>query len=459
MLWVYLISTLVCSAAAFSVSVPNGFVSERLGSSAILPCALSPPSNAESFEVLWYETKHNNQVLLYRDLRVQEDSEDPRYRGRASLVGDLQKGNVSLKLGNLVVADGGEYVCRVQSDTWYDKASVNLTVKALGSPPLFSLADAGDQVYVTCASEGWFPKPTLTWRDAGGRELPHSRIQYSTDSEGLVGVSSWLLVPPSGSEWISCSVGLSNQEMIDGRVLPIRGIWKEAFVLALALSLIVTITLTVLLLLRRGLLPQCASQKNAKAAAGVNSESSVPPAPVSAEERLQMWRKLKYNKEKLTLDPDPRPPSLTITQEKTSVYCGQLNISSTEDPFPQVLSREDFSSGRKYWEVLVDQKERCKKSWCVGVTQKPPTKETLRALCYDEQSGIYISTEPNTRIPVEDHFTTLGLLLDFPQNTLSFYIVDKGAHLHTFSIRDMSKHKYCAVISPGVKDQYPVKFS
>ncbi|KAL7856333.1 hypothetical protein AOLI_G00199370 [Acnodon oligacanthus] len=43
-----------------------------------------------------------------------------------------------------------------------------------------------------------------------------------TDSEGLVSVSSWLLFSPSESEWISCSVGLSDQEMREGRVLPLK---------------------------------------------------------------------------------------------------------------------------------------------------------------------------------------------------------------------------------------------
>ncbi|KAI4883836.1 hypothetical protein NFI96_020725, partial [Prochilodus magdalenae] len=169
-------------ASEFSLTVPNGSVSEPLGSSAVLPCGLSPSLNAKTFEVQWHRNNHKNLVLLYKDLKVQETNGDGRYRGRASLIGELEKGNVSLKLENLTLADTGEYVCYVKSLTWYESATVNLTVKVLGSSPLFSLAKAGNQVNVTCVSGGWSPKPTVTWRESGGREVRHSHIHYTTDT-------------------------------------------------------------------------------------------------------------------------------------------------------------------------------------------------------------------------------------------------------------------------------------
>ncbi|KAG9259664.1 butyrophilin subfamily 2 member A1-like isoform X1 [Astyanax mexicanus] len=476
MFLIWIASVFACSTADFILLVPDGSVSAQLGSSAVLPCGVSPPSNAEMFEVRWYRNSYNNPVLLYKDLKVEESIGDPQYRGRASLVGDLQKGNVSLKLMNIVVADMGTYVCYVKSVTWYEQAGLNLTVKALGSSPLLSLAEAGDQLNVTCASDGWLPKPTLTWRDKEGNKLTPNHIIYRHDSEGLVSVSSWLLVSPSESEWISCSVGSSDQEIKEARVIPYKGIWRDAFVSTLVLSLIIIITLTVLLLLiRQGLLPHCSSRKNAGAAEdfhestqeetcplkGISTES--PVAPANPEEQVKTWNKLKTQKKdrlKLTVDPSTLHGLLIITQEGNGVYCGKLKRTEdlNTDLFPQVLSREAFSSGQKYWEVLVDQKEKSKKSWCVGVTQKLPSKKTLTALCYEEGSGIYTSTNPRTTIPAEEHFTTLGLLLDFQQKTLSFYNVDKGAHLHTFKMNITSKSKYFSVISPGIKDNFPVSF-
>ncbi|XP_036439430.1 butyrophilin subfamily 1 member A1-like isoform X2 [Colossoma macropomum] len=484
MLLIFIASALTFSAAEFSVFVPNGSVSERLGSSAVLPCGLSPALNAKMFDVRWHKNDYNNPVLLYKDLKVQENTGDPQYRGRASLIGELEKGNVSLKLENLTLTDRGEYVCFVQSVTWYEKASVNLIVRALGSSPLFSLAEVGDQVNVSCASGGWSPKPTLTWRDKRGRELTTSHIHYKTDPEGLVSVSSWLLFSPSESEWISCSVGLSDQEMIDSRVLPVKGFWREAFISILVFSLIIIVILTALLLKRQGFLPHCSFQKNAKATVnlcesvpaealpltgtskiseengdsvkekiGVSSQSSV-----SAKERLLVWNKLKKQKVKLIVDPGTCHRPLTVTQDGTGVYCGQVNTSNSADTFPHVLSKEGFSSEQKYWEVTVDLKTKCKLSWCVGVTQKPPTKETLTALYYEERCGIYPSTDPHIQIPAEDHVTTLGLILDFKHKTLSFINVDKQSHLHTFRMNNMSNNKYFALMSPGIKDCYPVSF-
>ncbi|XP_017538443.1 butyrophilin subfamily 1 member A1-like isoform X1 [Pygocentrus nattereri] len=501
MLLIFIASAVTFSAAEFSVFVPNGSVSERKGSSAVLPCGLTPALNAKMFDLRWYKNDYNNPVLLYKDLKVQENPGDAQYRGRVSLIGELDKGNVSLRLENLTLADGGEYVCFVKSDIWYEKASVNLIVRVLGSFPLFSLAEFGDQVNVSCASTGWSPKPTLTWRDKRGRELATSHIYYKTDSEGLVSVSSWLLFSPSESEWISCSVGLSDQEMVDSRVQPVKGFWRKAFISILVFSLIIIIILTAVLLERQGLLPHCSFQKKAKAAVkseesipaealpltdtskiseylengdsmkerasdsrphtGVSSQSSVPP--VSAKERLQMWNKLKKQKEKLTVDPDTRHRSLTVTRDGTvGVYFGKLSSSKSADtvpPFPPVLSKEGFSSGQKYWEVTVNLKTKCKLSWCVGVTQTLPSEETLTALCYEEHCGIYPSTDPHTQIPAEGHVKTLGLILDFKHKTLSFINVDKESHLHTFRMSNMSKNTFFALISPGTKDSYPVKFS
>ncbi|XP_036417971.1 myelin-oligodendrocyte glycoprotein-like, partial [Colossoma macropomum] len=128
LLWM---STLLClsRAVTFSVLVPNS-VSALSGSSVILPCGLSPSYNAKTFEFRWYRNKdYNKPILLYQNLKVQENAGDPQYRGRVYLIGELEKGNVSLKLENLTLADNGEYMCNVESPQWYDRANVSLVVK------------------------------------------------------------------------------------------------------------------------------------------------------------------------------------------------------------------------------------------------------------------------------------------------------------------------------------------
>ncbi|XP_058240377.1 mucin-5B-like isoform X2 [Hemibagrus wyckioides] len=207
------------SSDQFTVKVQSE-VSGRLGSSVSLHCALDNNMDARPLEVRWHCPEQNTPVLLYKNRQIQKSRVDVRYQGRAFLLGDLEKGDVSLKLENLMLGDSGDYVCHVKNDVWYDKATVSLRVRAVGSTSVISLKEAGEgQVNISCKSHGWFPEPSIIWTDKEGRDLKHlSTDIFTTKPEGTVDVSSWLIVSPSESEWISCSVGLSDPERKDSRV-------------------------------------------------------------------------------------------------------------------------------------------------------------------------------------------------------------------------------------------------
>ncbi|KAI5610081.1 butyrophilin-like, partial [Silurus asotus] len=201
----------------FSVKVQSP-VSGLLGSSVSLPCVLENNLDARHLEVLWYRPKlHNTPALFYKDTQIQKNPVDVQYQGRVFLLGDLEKGDVSMKLENLTLADRGDYVCHVKSDNWYDKATVSLRVKVVGSTPVLTLHEAGEgKINVSCQSHGWLPEPSVIWTDKDGRDLKHlSKDKLTSNTEGLVDVSSWMIVSPS--EWISCSVGLSGQERKESR--------------------------------------------------------------------------------------------------------------------------------------------------------------------------------------------------------------------------------------------------
>ncbi|XP_053533706.1 butyrophilin subfamily 2 member A2 [Ictalurus punctatus] len=208
------------TSGTFSVKVQSP-ASGFLGSSVSLHCALVNNMDARNLEVSWYHPKmQNTPILSYKNTQIQSPV-DVQYQRRVFLLGELEKGDVSLKLENLTLADRGEYVCHVSSDNWYDKATVSLTVRVVGSTPVLSLTGAGGgQINVSCQSHGWLPEPSITWTDKEGRDLKHlSKDKFSNSSEGVVDVSSWLIVSPSESEWISCSVGLSDQERKEGRIM------------------------------------------------------------------------------------------------------------------------------------------------------------------------------------------------------------------------------------------------
>uniref|UniRef100_A0A4W5LQD0 Ig-like domain-containing protein n=1 Tax=Hucho hucho TaxID=62062 RepID=A0A4W5LQD0_9TELE len=253
----------------FTLTVPDGPTSTLSGSSVSLLCQVSPLINAEPLEVRWYRSSNfHSPALLYKDHKIQEASVDPRYRGRVSLTGGLERGNVSLTLERVTVEDRGEYVCQVTSEQWYEKASVFLTVNVTGSEPVLSVAKArggGGQVNVICSSDGWSPQPTLTWRNKEGTEIRNGReVLNTSDPQGLVSVSSWLLCAPSDSDWLACTVSLSEEVKREGRILPhiytaptaVPGVSKEAFIVTLVLlilSLVIICALcSVILCKRRG---------------------------------------------------------------------------------------------------------------------------------------------------------------------------------------------------------------
>ncbi|XP_063048583.1 cell surface A33 antigen-like [Engraulis encrasicolus] len=272
----------------FSLIVSEGPISALLGSSITLPCSVDPQFSVVSLKTTWYRpTKLNTPILQYENQKVQTDPSDAQYRGRVSLVGQLNQGSVSMRLDNLTLADRGEYVCYVQSNVWYEEATMSLVVEV---PQTFSLtvpegpisAPLGSFITLPCSVSPLFSvvpfavrwyrlnqpdKPLLTYQnkqmqqdpadaqyrgrvslvgpldqgdvsmrlekltlaDRGvyvcyvGNEGGYEEARVSVDVEdeqGLVQVSSWLLHSPSESESLSCSVGLSDQERRVGRIVP-----------------------------------------------------------------------------------------------------------------------------------------------------------------------------------------------------------------------------------------------
>lgn len=121
------------SHSEFSIVVPVARVSAPLGSSVVLPCGLFPSFNAKYFDIRWYRNgDYENVVLLYQDQNISPG--DQWYRTRVSLIGELDRGNISLKLDNITVVDAGDYTCFVKSISWYEKGSMKLVVKGMRKP-------------------------------------------------------------------------------------------------------------------------------------------------------------------------------------------------------------------------------------------------------------------------------------------------------------------------------------
>ncbi|XP_029605869.1 butyrophilin subfamily 3 member A1-like [Salmo trutta] len=480
---------IVQSPETFTLMVPNGPILTWLNSTVSLTCELSPLFNAEPLEVRWYRAKDfDSTALLYKDHKIQEASVDPHYRGRVSLTGELERGNVSLTLERVTLEDRGEYVCYVSSEQWYDKAIVLLTVNVTGSEPVLSVAEArggGGQVNITCSSEGWSPQPTLTWRNKDGTEIRHGQVLNTTDSQGLLSVSSWLLYSPSDSDWLSCTISLSGEKR-ESRIMPrapMEGHWSlGAFMTLLFINLLVIFTLIGLFIWNKktGSIRLSTSEKNDNAEGKTESnerpaeeenllEEGVKKTDMETETQTEFFLKESatqtalresFPKVDITLDPRTAHSSQAVSCCKKMVHCKKEGDHASTAHF--VLSENKFSSGQIYWEVVVDSK--CKQTWYVGVTTTDaaqinkaivPLKPEngFWVLRYKKGNGYCVSTDPPTPFSGNENLETLGVFLDCDRQIISFYDADSAVHLYSFA--DVSSNTF-AVFSPGF-DTFPLK--
>ncbi|XP_021474881.2 butyrophilin subfamily 3 member A1 [Oncorhynchus mykiss] len=490
----------------FTLMVHHGLILTALNSSVSLPCELSPLFNAEPLEVRWYRSgDFDKPALLYRDHKIQETPVDPRYKGRVSLTGGLDRGNVSLTLERVTLADGGEYVCSVSDAQWYEKASVFLTVKVLGGTPVVSVAEArggGGRVNITCSSEGWSPYPTLTWRNKEGTEIRNGREVLNTpDPQGLVRISSWMLSSPSDTDWLSCTVSLSEEEKKESRILPrapTEGHWGlGAFITTLIILLLVVSTVIGLFIwikktgfVRVSRLKKMAngndkteSTERSEEETALAGECGTQTAKETTTQREcvpKEWGEVKRFKVDITLDPKPGHPYLQVSTNRKKVY-SKTSKEPHVSTAPHVLSEDKFSFGQIYWEVVVRNvgifnSFREKQSWYVGVATDTATLTTgvvpltpqngFWVFTFNKEKGYCVSDDP--QMPVSgnespsvlsdmsaDILTTLGVFLDCDRQMLSFYDAESKVHLYSlFNV--VSSNTFFAVFSPGLRDTCPL---
>ncbi|KAG7314160.1 hypothetical protein KOW79_022656 [Hemibagrus wyckioides] len=469
------------AAETFFVNCSETVIMGKYGSSVVLPCWLTPNTNAETWEVRWYRPNQFKEPLLfYTDRKVITDYQEI-YKNRSSLTQrnpqstGLKQGDVSLKLDNLGLSDIGIFHCYVSGDTSYDSSTVTLSITALGSMPILSLEHHHDSVNLTCTSSGWFPQPRLLWKfTKEGDVLSELRTPiYTKQGNGLFSIKSWVILSSSVSNTITCSVALSEEKRnvsvnLEPRVsVENSGVWKILFTMAL---------LCVLALIGIGFFLYKKYKGYHAVSRGKMPELQHPIVCIKAN-MVDLTKGQPTNME------DLRKATVAITLDKEKCKKEHLrfnphgNLVRDADEaadkykahgFPYELcvkGSESFHSGRVYWEVgLKVPNVPPKTSWLIGVAKASYTISDEKShftpsngfwfLCSDPENGLRVNTEPETSPLVDTTPECVGVLLDFDKSELSFYSATDGVHL--FTMRVNFQEEVVPLFNPGIGDKAPL---
>uniref|UniRef100_A0A8C3SAV7 Ig-like domain-containing protein n=1 Tax=Chelydra serpentina TaxID=8475 RepID=A0A8C3SAV7_CHESE len=160
-------------------------------------------------DILW--RKIGSGIISVHDY-LDEGSRDQQgesYQTRTELFPqEFSRGNVSLKLKGLQVADAGTYHCLVRNPKWSQEATTELQVAAVAPVFIDVLGPRGQGIRLACRSTGWFPKPELQWVGKNGQNLAMEIVTDVTqDREKLYSVVSHVTVTEGEDNGdISCIV-------------------------------------------------------------------------------------------------------------------------------------------------------------------------------------------------------------------------------------------------------------
>ncbi|KAM9064653.1 E3 ubiquitin-protein ligase TRIM69 isoform X1 [Sarcophilus harrisii] len=145
----------------------------------------------------------------------------------------------------------------------------------------------------------------------------------------------------------------------------------------------------------------------------------------------------------ITLDPVTAHPNLVISEDRTSVWHGDVKQMIPDNPerfdsSVAVLGVEGYTNGKWYWEVEVARKTK----WTVGVVRESINRKGCCPLT--PMDGFWLlrlrnSIElkaldvPSFGMVLQSTLTKVGIYLDYEGGQVSFYNAEDMTHIYTFS--------------------------
>uniref|UniRef100_A0A8C5QXZ3 Ig-like domain-containing protein n=1 Tax=Leptobrachium leishanense TaxID=445787 RepID=A0A8C5QXZ3_9ANUR len=176
-----------------------------VGSDVELSFRLIPAISAEDMEIEILRPPSTISLLSYWPGVELSGDQMQEYKGRAKLQNKyLRMGEVSVIIHDVVTSDNGTYRCLLTKNgsIWTD---LDLLVTALGTDPVIEITDRLKEGFrAHCESNGWYPEPSILWKDGQGNALEPLSEQKHKNPSGLFTIRSSISV--SSAFTASCSI-------------------------------------------------------------------------------------------------------------------------------------------------------------------------------------------------------------------------------------------------------------
>ncbi|XP_077069878.1 butyrophilin subfamily 1 member A1-like [Siphateles boraxobius] len=405
------------------------------GEDVILPCFTKPSISVVDMRVEWLRVDQKDSVHLYDDHEDRNTDQTQSYRGRTKLIHqELQRGNASLKLSTVRVSDEGSYKCFIQSKFWFDEATFNVSVEAVGRPPVITVdgLDGSGGLHLQCESEGWYPEPDLEWLDSEGVSLSSETKETHRNTDGF-SVKHTITVYDSNNK-IHCRVKLRHH-MLESLINTTNNVFDSGRTSLILISVIVVLVVIAGILIavftykNRGH-DQLQDEKNRN----IQDEKS----------RIQHDFSI-FSAVKVTLDADSAHPQLIVSHDGKQVECGNRQ-NAGKDRFNYqlgVLGKDGFSSGSFYFEVQVkDQTE-----WDVGVARESVNRKSWfgqkpdggywTVSRRDKWYWVLDSSDISLCPRVEPQ--RVRVFVDYEEGHVSFYDVESMYHIYSYTSQSFNE--------------------
>ncbi|XP_073710684.1 uncharacterized protein [Misgurnus anguillicaudatus] len=181
---------------AMTVTIPQKEYKVARGDDATLTCTFTIPAMGVSDAIVSWTAVSNSPDVADSIIATYFNADkvfiSRKYKGRASLEVNIQKGFANLKLSAVTSLDTRGYECKVQDpddEEGGQSAETKLTVLVAPSTPLckvVGVAEYGQNINLTCFSEEGTPTPTYKWQNFDVNNVPRQNPLKTTDQNGIL---------------------------------------------------------------------------------------------------------------------------------------------------------------------------------------------------------------------------------------------------------------------------------